>query len=214
MLDMTDLLHARDDLFSKPEAYFDPFASPMLFFRTPGTEVPVLKAELDDMAYLSMIEREDFYKQQMMLSSLTSSSSSDLTPAENSARDKVKKKASRLFPSANLNLDLPSLYISTGASSPLHDQATELSHVMRKSIFRQHKARLTRAAGFERKVLRDDELDQMDEEQARVLEAAEAMAEQKVCFQASEGSGMWDLTAGGRNRIGCTITWLKEKLAV
>ena len=207
----TALLQARQDFFPKPTSYFDPFASPLLFFRTPGAEVPVVRSEVDDMTCLSMIEREDFYKQQMMLSGISSSnSSSDLDdPAEEPA---VKKKASRLFPSKNLNLELPSLYVSSGDSSPLHGQAVELSQAMRKSITRAHKAHLTRVMGFGRKVLQDDELDQMDEDELRTREAAEEMAQKKVCFKAHEGIGLWDQSPSGRRRMEDAVAWLKEKL--
>ena len=34
------LCNMRDAYFAKPETYFDPFASPLLFFRTPSCEIP------------------------------------------------------------------------------------------------------------------------------------------------------------------------------
>lgn len=203
-----DLLAAREELFAKPAAYFDPFASPMLFFRTPGAEVPVVRPEVDDMTYLSIIEREDFYRQQMMLSGISNSDSSP----EGLPETTMKKKSSRLFPSKNLNLELPSLYIASGSASPLLEQALELSQAMRKSIARSHKAHLTRAAGFGRKVLRDDEADQMEEEEVRVKEEAEQMAQEKMYLQSHEGAGLWDQSPAGRRRMGDAVAWLREKL--
>jgi len=38
--DLVPLLEARESLFAKPERYFDPFASPILFVRTPGRAIP------------------------------------------------------------------------------------------------------------------------------------------------------------------------------
>lgn len=38
--DLVPLLEARQSLFLKPERYFDPFASPILFLRTPGRAIP------------------------------------------------------------------------------------------------------------------------------------------------------------------------------
>lgn len=200
------LLQARQDFFAKPAAYFDPFASPILFFRTPGAEVPVIKPEMDDMTCLSMIEREDFYRQQMMLSGISNEESPPTEPT-------AKKKAPRLFPSKNLNLELPSLYASCGTTPPLRDQALELTQAMRKSIARSHKAHLTRAAGFGRKALQDNELDQMDEEELRVRQASEDMAQQKVILNQQAGSGLWDQTPAGRRRMGDAVAWLREKLS-
>lgn len=39
--DLVPLLEAREMFFVKPAAYFDPFASPLLFLRTPGKGIPV-----------------------------------------------------------------------------------------------------------------------------------------------------------------------------
>ena len=205
-------MQAREDLFAKPAAYFDPFASPMLFFRTPGTGIPVNMPEMDDMAYLSMIEREDFYRQQTMLSGISHDSAGDSTSPSSESEAASKRKASRLFPSKALNLKLPNLYVSSGHESPLYAQAHELSQAMCKSVVRQHKADLTRAAGFGRKVLRDDELDQMDEEELRSRQAAEETADEKVRFQAHEGSGLWDQTVVGQRRLRDAIAWLRGKL--
>lgn len=38
--ELVPLLEARRSLFAKPERYFDPFASPILFVRTPGRAIP------------------------------------------------------------------------------------------------------------------------------------------------------------------------------
>ncbi|KAJ5583304.1 Alpha/beta hydrolase fold-3 [Penicillium sp. DV-2018c] len=38
--DLVPLLHAREQFFSKPERYFDAFASPILFLRSAGRDVP------------------------------------------------------------------------------------------------------------------------------------------------------------------------------
>lgn len=39
--DLVPLLEARETFFAKPTGYFDPFASPLLFLRTPGKGIPV-----------------------------------------------------------------------------------------------------------------------------------------------------------------------------
>lgn len=211
-LRLDDLLRARGNFFPKPETYFDPFASPLLFFRTPGAAVPPnRRSEVDDLELLSAIEREDFHRQQMLLSGMSNVSLQDIA----SGKDEVKpvaRKASRLFPNKGLNLELPSLYVSAGNTSPLSDQAQELSQAMRKSIARQYRAKYSRRSGFGHKMLMDHEAEQMDEEQRLEKLAEEAEADEKVSISWSEGLGLWDQTAAGRKGLEATTAWLREKL--
>jgi acetyl esterase/lipase len=213
-LEIVDLLRARGNYFPKPESYFDPFASPLLFFRTPGTAVPSnSRTELDDLELLSAIEREDFHRQQSLLSGVSNVTLQDIA----SGADEVKsatpmRKASRLFPNANLKLDLPSFHIATGNTSPLADQAQEFSQVLRKSFIRQYRAHHGRRSGFGHKILMDHEAEQMDEEQRQEKLAEQAEADEKVSINWSEGLGLWDQTAAGRKGLENATAWLREKL--
>jgi acetyl esterase/lipase len=213
-LEIADLLRARGNYFPKPESYFDPFASPLLFFRTPGTAVPSnSRTELDDLELLSAIEREDFHRQQSLLSGMSNVTLQDIA----SGADEVKsappsRKSSRLFPNANLKLDLPSFHIATGNTSPLSDQAHELSQVLRKSFIRQYRTHHGRRSGFGHKILMDHEAEQMDEEQRLEKVAEQAEADVKVSMSRSEGLGLWDQTAAGRKGLESVTAWLREKL--
>jgi len=213
-LEIDDLLRARGNYFLKPEAYFDPFASPLLFFRTPGTAVPSdRRSEVDDLDLLSAIEREDFHRQQMLLSGMSNMSLQDI--AFSRGPEEVRpslRKASRLFPNKNLHLELPSFYLTTGNTSPLSDQAQELSQTLRKSITRQYRAAHSRRSGFGHKVLNDHEADEMDEEQRLEKIAEEQEADEKVSMNWTEGLGLWDQTAAGRKALEDATTWMREKL--
>lgn len=212
-LEMADLIRARSNYFVKPETYFDPFASPLLFFRTPGSVIPSdRRSEVDDLELLSAIEREDFHRQQMILSGMSNITLQDIATAADEVRPTSPRKATRLFPSKNLHLDLPTFHISTGRTSPLSDQALELSQVLRKSTIRQYRARNSRGSSFGHKVLMDHEAEQMDEEQRLEKLAEEAEADEKIALGWSEGLGLWDQTAAGRKGLENATAWLREKL--
>lgn len=213
-LEIDDLLRARGNYFLKPETYFDPFASPLLFFRTPGTAVPLdRRSEVDDLELLSVIEREDFHRQQMLLSGMSNVSLQNIAsgPGPEELRPSLRK-ASRLFPNKILNLELPSFYFSTGNTSPLSDQARELSQTLRKSVIRQYRAAFSRRSGVGHKMLMDHEAEQMDEEQRQEKLAEEAEADEKVSMNWSEGLGLWDQTSNGRKALQDATTWIREKL--
>lgn len=211
-LTIDDLLRARGNYFLKPETYFDPFASPILFFRTPGTGIPLdRRSEIDDLELLSIIEREDFHRQQMLLSGMSNVSLQDVASSTEEVRPSLRK-ASRLFPNKNLNLELPSFHFSTGNTSPLSDQTQELSGALRKSVIRQHRAVHSRRSGFGNKILMDHEAEEMDEEQRLEKLAEEAEADDKVKMNWTRGLGLWDQTAQGRMALDSAATWLRERL--
>lgn len=106
-LSASTLLHIRDDIFKKPASYFDPFASPVLFFRSPGVEVPT------DRSYLT-------YEPPMEIES-------NLTR---------KRKVHRVFPPSYSTLRIPHFLISISDESPLRDQDEEFVRLMRRSVVR------------------------------------------------------------------------------
>ena len=102
-LSVLDLHTLRSEIFRKPEAYFDPFASPLLFFRTPSTDVP---------NEVSPIIKE--------------AGSLD-------TRQIRKRRSLRKYPPTGFDLILPTVRLEVGSQSPLKDQGTELIDLMRKS---------------------------------------------------------------------------------
>ncbi|KAK4549575.1 hypothetical protein LTR36_006572 [Oleoguttula mirabilis] len=204
------LLQLRKRVFQKPEHYFDPFASPLLFLRSAGRDVPPAPSEapLDDMEYLSFLERQDFYRQQVALSSFsgTQHASRDLDAREWQEEQGVRKTSKR-YPSAALGLRLPPFHISSGGAAPLEQQASELTQRLKKSFLRQ-----ADAADFGRKVLMDDEIERLDEEEKLERHARDNEVHSKAQLTQCRSKGLWDESAEGRGRVLEMVRWLKEKL--
>lgn len=106
-LSASALFRTRDLLFKKPSSYFDPFASPILFFRSPGAEVPT------DRSYLT-------YE----------------PPMELESKPTRKRKVHRVFPPSYSTLRIPHFLVSISNETPLRDQGEEFVRVMRRSVVR------------------------------------------------------------------------------
>lgn len=200
------MLGIRKQVFRKPEHYFDPFASPLIFFRSPGRDVPPLpsNAPLDDMEHLAFLEREDFHRQQLALSAISFMALEDAAEDEES---KARRMTSKGYPSSALGLRLPAFHISAGAASPLQGQASELTKRLRQSFVRQ-----ATASDFGRKVLMDDEIEQMDDEERAERQARDAEARAKAQLRLGEDMGLWDDSKAGQGRVMEVVRWLREKL--
>ena len=111
------------------------------------------------------------------------------------------------YPSLALQLRLPVFDISSGTAEPLKAQASELTQRLRKSFLQQ-----AVAADFGRKVLLDDELDQLDEDEKLERKARDGEIRKKVRLNQYERLGLWDDSHEGRSRVMSTVTWLKEAL--
>ena len=113
-LSANDLCDIRDTYFSKAEHYFDPFASPLLFFRTPGCEIPDTTATLTEHSLLN-----------------------GGLEGENSLSLPIKKRRSaRKYPPTGSNLLLPWTRMDVGKDYVLKDQAMDIIEMMRKSFRR------------------------------------------------------------------------------
>lgn len=101
------LLRARNQLFPVAEDYFDVFASPMLFFRTPPVDVPPEIDALDEI----------------------------FLPPEIAARQPTKKrKAHRRYPPSDAELTLPRTKVMVGEKCLLKDQGIELAEGIARSV--------------------------------------------------------------------------------
>lgn len=201
ILDAGALLDARSAYFRNPADYFDPFASPMLFFRTAGMTTPKAPAynPLDEFAELEKFEREDFQRQQLKLSSLRNVpeqfTSQEQSDCSNESPTPVKK-SHRRWPGTASGLKIPDLHVSFGDTSPLSDQAVELAMLVRKNIISQNK-RERKAASSEKQA--DDE-----------REEDFALAEKKVQIQAREGISFWGDEQS--QELGRVAHWLRNAL--
>lgn len=202
--ELQGLRDLRRTLFKKPEHYFDPFASPILFFRSAGAEVPPPPPELptDDLEHLSLLERE--HQELGTMNGNTSPLSTQID-----SRNPALRKASRRFPSKALGLRLPQFFIATGNASPLRNQADELARSLRQSFVRQSKNATTGYSEFGRKVLEDDEL---DEDERALAKQQIAEAARKVQLHVGDGLGGWNEGPSGTAGLVEAAKWLKEKM--
>ncbi|KAL9131647.1 MAG: hypothetical protein Q9217_000458 [Psora testacea] len=111
-LSIQSLMNFRKFHFHKPEYFFDPFASPSLFFRTPSFDLPYAHHPLapDD------------------------TSNDDASPKhEASAVVRKKRFYRRLYPPVNTKLVLPPMKVTFGKDSVLRDQALDFVERLRGS---------------------------------------------------------------------------------
>ncbi|KAH8722931.1 Alpha/Beta hydrolase protein [Phaeosphaeriaceae sp. PMI808] len=175
------LLAERDILFHRPEDCFDRFASPIHFFRSPHAQM--LLPLQDDM--------------------LASTSPDELLDAETQFNlhhyASVDPKTTPR-PELPMLTSLPNWNITTGKTSPLHDQAKELTKVLRRSVARHS---LKAHAGRTR--WHDASEKAMYEENA----------EQRILFNTLDGFSLWseqiDSEDGGQN-VQNLGTWMKQHL--
>ena len=123
------LLHLRSRLFIRPEKYFDPFASPLLFFRTPASELPD-EAAVDCHA-------------------------AEKNSADIAFRAHVTKRRShRKYPPTGSGLQLPYMRIEVGSGNVLDEQGKEMAEALRKSIkyWKQESYELSNLEGISDKI--------------------------------------------------------------
>ena len=114
---LKSLLTMREKLFTKGENYHDPFASPLLFFRTPSSDLPTDLGRLD-------LE-------------------GDLDTAHQTTEAIKKRRSLRKYPPRGSNLVLPNMRVDVGIENVLRDQGTELVELMRRSHSRADAERNT-----------------------------------------------------------------------
>lgn len=110
------LAHARDSLFPNSDAYFDRFASPVHFFRTPGIGYIVPVKTEDDLASELPSEVDEINELQHVL--------------------EKRRRSHRLYPPTGMGLKLPLLSVSLGEESVLRDQGEELVKLVKRSVIR------------------------------------------------------------------------------
>lgn len=186
----------RDALFSRPEHYFDRFASPAHMFRSPhGT---LLYPNSDDAFASQQPDNLIDWETQMDLNHYQAL---DSTPPPLEMPTLVRCRAyARFYPPAGFNLDLPSWQITTGTESPLLDQASELSKLLRRSIARQTLKNATGRARWH---------------DATEKKQYESYAHDRVQLSTIQGSGLWtqqDPELTWKKDVEAVGSWMKEQL--
>ncbi|GAB7355316.1 hypothetical protein MBLNU459_g5849t1 [Dothideomycetes sp. NU459] len=187
LLDAATLLECRDSMFRRPADYFDPFASPVLYFRSPGIETPRAAplTVLDEFAELSLFERDDFHRQQLKLSALSDATLAREEPDVDGASKKTRKMLKR-WPSTGSGLKIPEMKVFTGSTSPLLNQATEMVELLRRSVITQHK-----------KAVPEDN-DGWDADEASVFAEERAVLSQSERFQLWNAGHLAGVETAGR----------------
>ncbi|MCJ1351009.1 MAG: hypothetical protein MMC33_000991 [Icmadophila ericetorum] len=99
------LLETRSKIFRKPEAYFDQFASPLLFFRTPSSDLP------------------------------SDAPSEEPPSGEAASPEWIKKRRSyRRHPPTVSALRLPRVRVEVGSGNILAEQGRELAAALKRSL--------------------------------------------------------------------------------
>lgn len=113
-LSIEGLLAFRKAYFTKAEMFFDPFASPLLFFRTPSFDLP----------YQQLLYPFDDPPSEY--------------PSENETSPTIirKRRSHRKYPPLSSTLRMPRMRVDVGKKSVLRDQGLELVELMRKSVRR------------------------------------------------------------------------------
>ncbi|KAK5011427.1 hypothetical protein LTR28_003210 [Elasticomyces elasticus] len=185
------LLAARKTLFKRPAHYFDPFASPALFFRSPGADMPPPAKDdvLDDFAELGLLEQDEARAQ------LSVHSDHSDPGSEQAAVHQIistRRKVARKHPPSGSALRLPDMRISVGEYSPLYDQAAELAMLMRRSIVRQEQPGYAEDVGLaKRRAGGSDEPGKFDRSEDVEKLATTVEADRRIKLKVKEELGPW-----------------------
>ncbi|MCJ1483621.1 hypothetical protein MMC06_003789 [Schaereria dolodes] len=171
------LLQARQKFFPNAATYVDPFASPLLFFRTPANDIP---PDTTVMTHDHLL------------------ATSSAPNSDHEATASKKRRAHRRYPPLHSGLSIPRAKIIVGAQSVLRDQGVELAEVMRRSVNLYEQSRRSSTSlesGFR---LRDNH--EGIGEQIADNVGSNGGAEKRVEVEERQGVGFWtedDLTDVG-----------------
>ncbi|KAL9603853.1 MAG: hypothetical protein Q9219_000962 [cf. Caloplaca sp. 3 TL-2023] len=115
----------RKTSFTNPEQRYDPFASPLLFFRTPAFELPPAPYYTYGLLPPSPPDEQQQQQQQQRRQSEESTENPDFVP---------KKRSHRKYPPLDSDLRLPRTRIMIGKESPVREQGVEFAQLMQRSV--------------------------------------------------------------------------------
>lgn len=190
----------RDVLFKKPEDYFDRFASPIHFFRSPHAQL--IYPPPDDVFASQQPDEILDMETQLDLSHYATFDEHAKPPPVPPALPVLSRcrAYARNYPPAGTRLTLPVWNITTGLQSPLSDSALELAKMIRRSIARQ---RLRSHSGRSRW------------HDAAEKAQYEEFAQGRVDLKTHEGIGLWteqDEASEWKSRVQNIGAWMKQRL--
>ncbi|KAG9187104.1 hypothetical protein G6011_04975 [Alternaria panax] len=191
------LSEERDILFRKPQDYFDRFASPIHFFRSPHAQ---LIFPLQDDIFASAQPDEDLDPEiQMALNHYATFEDAIKVPPTIPTLSRCRAYA-RNYPPGGTRLSLPVWNITTGLQSPLSDTTHELAKMLRRSIARQM---LKSHSGRSRW------------HNAAEKTQYEENAQKRIQVDSYDGVGLWtqpDANAETKARLQKVGAWMKRRL--
>ncbi|KAI9844153.1 MAG: hypothetical protein M1837_005753 [Sclerophora amabilis] len=183
LLSSSHLSSIRKLCFPGPESYFDPFASPLFFFRTPGIALPNPN-----------LLGEDSLPKATAESSFIS-----------------QRKSPRRHPPRGSGLSLPSARITVGSTNWLHHQGTELATLMRRSMVVSARRAKEEAEGH--LLTLDEPDEEQSSSDRLFIDEARAEAERKVQLVELEGLGLWGADQTGQEDIADVGSWFRHVLS-
>ena len=130
------LSEQRDVLFKKPQDYFDRFASPIHFFRSPHAQL-TFPPQDDIFASLQPDIQPLDPEIQMALNHYATFEEAVKAPPAIPTLSRCRAYARNYPPGGTMPLSLPVWNITTGLQSPLSDTTHELARMLQRSIARQ-----------------------------------------------------------------------------
>ncbi|KAF2029809.1 alpha/beta-hydrolase [Setomelanomma holmii] len=187
------LVAKRDALFRRPDDWFDRFASPIHFFRSPHAQMVLPQS--NDVSASRQPDKMLDIEIQMSIDHYTDVGSQTPVSPELPTLTRCRSYA-RNYPLVGTKISLPAWHVSTGAENPLSDQAKEFTKMLRRSV-----ARHTLKFHAGRTRWHDTTEKQMYEE----------AAEDRVRFESHPGLGLWSGSVQRMQEVG---SWMKECLDV
>ncbi len=198
VLPTVTLCGERDMLFRRPDDYFDRFASPIHFFRSPYAQL--ILPQSDDVSASLQPDLELDMESQMHLNHFSSLDSNSLVAPIVPALARCRSYA-RHYPPAGTNLSLPSWNVTTGLHSPLFDQANDLAKMIKRSVARHMlKSQSGRTKWFD----------------ATEKQRYEELAQQRIDFHVGQGLGLWTQqhdNPGWKADVENVASWMKAHLS-
>ena len=231
-LDRTTMTNARTFCFpsAKPATYFDPFASPILFLRTPGADIPASREYTieDDFQALFGMQADE------ALAGITTPGHIQIkqillrSEEVKSTEERWRRKTTRHYPPAGMALRIPSVRIFAGRATVLADQASEMVRLIRKAEARMDvdqvgavdEGLIEGVLGWnepsidgdgynrDRPAEAEDEEDEEDELVHR-LRRVKLATEKKIMLDMVDGDGLW-CGEGGELDVTSVGKWIGD----
>jgi len=231
-LDTTTMANARTFCFpsAKPATYFDPFASPILFLRLSGADIPASREYTieDDFQALFGMQADEALAGTTTPGHMQTEQILMRSEEAKSKETKQRRKTTRRYPPAGMALRIPSVRICAGRATVLADQASEMVRLMRKAEARMDMDQVGAVdegliedvlgwnehridgVGYDRH--RAAEAEDEEDEMVRRLKIVKLATEKKIMLDMVDGDGLW-CGEGGKSDVVSVGKWIGDVLS-